>query len=171
MTLARITICLVVIIIAVPALHVNSSPARLRTEADLYRVKKIFLETQTNGDLSEMGMIEFRHLHPLFKEALSRYGFTLVDNPADADAVMYGGNTIGWVVLDGPPLDPPRYGFQFWLSCPKYKFTWLTEFNLNTRADEPERDRMAVEKAAHNLFSAWKKSAARAGIVVRDRLP
>ena len=170
MTVIRINACFA-ILVALLAGSLNSSRARSRTEPDVYHVKKIFLETQTNEDLSELGMASFRRLHPALKEALSAYGFVVVDSSADADAVMYGGNTSEWVVLDGPQLDPPKHGFQFWLASSKYKFKWLTEFNISSRATEPELGRKATQKAAHNLFDAWKKSAARAGIVVGDRIP
>jgi len=135
------------------------SPARSQTEPNLHHVKKIFLETQTNGDLGELGMAAFRKSHAALKEALSTYGFIVVDDRADADAVMYGGNTKEWVVLDGPQLDPPKHGFQFWVISSKYGFKWLTEFDLSTRAVEPELGRKAAAKAARNLFDAWKKSA------------
>jgi hypothetical protein len=146
-------------------------PARSQTEPNLHHVKKIFLETHTNGDLSEPGMAAFRNSHAALNEALSTYGFIVVDERADADAVMYGGNTKEWVVLDGPQLDPPKHGFQFWVVSSKYGFKWLTEFDLSTRAVEPELGQKATARAARNLFDAWKKSAARAGIRVGDRLP
>ena len=147
------------------------SVAAPRTEPNLYRVKKIFLETQTNEDLSDLGMAAFRKLQRSLKEALSTHGFVVVSVRADADAVMYGGNTSEWVVLDGPQLDQPKHGFQFWLASPKYGFKWLTEFDLTTRAVEPALGQKAAAKAARNLFDAWKKSAERVGIRVRDKLP
>jgi hypothetical protein len=116
-------------------------------------------------------MTEFCRLHPLLRDALLSFGFTVVDNSADGDAVMYGGNTIGWVVLDGPQLDPPRYGFQFWLLSSKYNLKWQTDFNINSRANDSKLQRKAMERAARNLFNAWKKSAQNAGIVVGDKLP
>jgi hypothetical protein len=149
----------------------NLVAAASRTEPDLYRVKKIFLETQTNEDVNELLLTAFRPMHPALKEALLTYGFVVVDDRADADAVMYGGHTKEWVVLDGPQLDPPKHGFQFWVASSKYEFKWLTEFDLSTRTAEPELGRKATAKAARNLFDAWKQSAARAGIRVGDRLP
>jgi hypothetical protein len=110
-------------------------------------------------------------MHPALKEALVTYGFAVVDDRSDADAVMYGGLTSEWVVLDGPVLDPPKHGFQFWLVSSKYNFKWRTEFDLSTRAVEPELGRKASAKAARNLFDAWKTSAAHAGIRAGDRLP
>lgn len=149
------------------------SNAAIDNEANLYRVRKIALEagTQANTDLSEHGMAVFADLRPDLKEALLGYGFTIVDNPTDADAVMYGGHTSDWVVLDGPPLDPPKYGYQFWLLSTKYNFRWHTQFNMSSRANESEVGRKAVQKAAQKLFKAWKKSATKAGIVVGEKLP
>ncbi|HKC64449.1 MAG TPA: hypothetical protein VKB86_12475 [Pyrinomonadaceae bacterium] len=95
----------------------------------------------------------------------------MVDNIADADAVMYGGNTSEWIVIDGPQPDPPKHGFQFWLSSSKYNFKWETEFNISSRAGEMEVGRKAVGKAVWNLFKAWKKSARKGGIIVGNRLP
>ncbi len=151
----------------------SSLNAKTSNEVNLHQVKKIFLETRTqsNGDLSDIGMAAFANLRPALKEALLGYGFTVVDNLADADAVMYGGNTFGWVAIDSPPIDPPKYGFQFWLSSSKYTFKWQTEFNIKSRGNESEVDRKAVQKAAQNLFQSWKRSAKKAGIVVGDRLP
>jgi hypothetical protein len=149
----------------------NVSQSRSVNEVNLHRVKKIFLETQKNDDMSEQGIAAFSGLHSVLKEALLSFGFTVVDNSADADAVMYGGNTIGWVVLDGPPMDPPKYGFQFWLTSSKYNVKWQTEFNISSRANASEVDRKAIQKAARNLFNSWKKSAKNAGIVVGDKLP
>jgi hypothetical protein len=151
----------------------DSLDAKTSDEVNLYRVRKIFLETRTqgNGDLSEQGMVAFASLRPDLKKALLGYGFTVVDDLAEADAVMYGGNTIGWVVLDGPPIDPPKYGFQFWLSSAKYNFKWQTEFNIRSRGNRSEVSHKAVQKAARNFFRAWKKSAKNMGIVVGDSLP
>jgi hypothetical protein len=134
-------------------------------------VRKIESGTQANGDLSDIGTAQFASLHSGLKKALLGYGFTIVDSLADADAVMYGGNTRGWIVLDGPPLDPPKYGFQFWLSSAKHNFKWQTEFDILSRASEPEVGSKAVEKAANNLFKDWKNSANNAGLAVRDKLP
>ena len=152
-----------------PTHSLNAKPSE---EVNLYRVRKIFLETRTqgNGDLSDTGMAAFANLRSVLKEELSGYGFMVVDNMADADAVMYGGNTFGWVVLDGPQLDPPKHGFQFWLSSSKYNFKWKTEFNIRSHSNESGINRKAVRKAAQNLFQAWKKSAKNAGIAVGDRL-
>ena len=108
-------------------------------------------------------------MHPFMREALTRYGFFIVDDRSEADAVLYGANTIGWVVLHGPQLDPPKYGFEFWLSSSKYNFKWKTKFDISTHADQSELDRKASEKAVHNLFSAWKRSAKHAGVVVGDK--
>jgi hypothetical protein len=148
-----------------------STGTRSGSEANLYRVRKIYLATQKNDDLSEQGIVAFISLRPALTEALSGYGFTVVVDPTEADAVMYGGNTIGWVVLDGPPMDPPKYGFQFWLTSAKHNFKWRTEFNISSHENESEVGRKAVMQATRNLFQAWKKSAKRAGILVGDRLP
>ena len=147
------------------------SAAGGRPEPNLYRVRKIFLETQTNEDVNQTLLTAFVPMHPALKEALLTYGFVVVDDRAEADAVMYGGLTSETVVADGPQLDPPHHGFQFCLASTKYSFKWLTEFTLSTRAVEPELGRKATAKAAHNLFAAWKKSAARAGLRVGDKLP
>lgn len=167
------TLLLIGGIFALSFLPAISQDAKTSDGVNLYRVRKIFLETRTqgNGDLSENGMAAFASLRPDLKTALSSYGFTVVDNAAEADAVMYGGNTIGWIVLDGPPLDSPKYGFQFWLSSSSYNFKWQTEFNIRSRGNESEISRKAVHKAALNLFREWKKSAKNAGIVVGDKLP
>ena len=167
----RIKRSAVLAIVALLAWPVNLVVAAPRTEPNLYRVKKIFLETQTNEEVNESLLSAFRRLHPALRQALLTYGFVVVDDRAEADAVMYGGNTKEWVVLDGPQLDPPKHGFQFWVASSKYGFKWLTEFDLSTRAVEPELGRKAAEKAARNLFDAWKTSAARAGIRVGNRLP
>ena len=137
----RIKVSSVVAILAMLTWPLGATLAAPRTEPNLYRVKKIFLETQTNEDLSDLGMTAFHRLHPALKQALSTYGFIVVDDRADADAIMYGGNTSEWVVVDGPQLDPPKHGFQFWLASSKYGFEWLTEFDLSTRAVEPELGR------------------------------
>lgn len=171
MTLIRIKADFVILLIASLAWPVNSLRAHSGIEADLHRVRKIFLETKPNGDLSEQGMAAFRRLHAVLTQALLGYGFTVVDSVADSDAMMYGGNTKEWVVLDGPQVDPPKHGFQFWLSSSKYNFKWQTEFDINSRADESELGRKAAQKAAGNLFKAWKRSATRAGVAVGDRLP
>lgn len=147
------------------------SAARSQPEPNLRHVKKIFLETQTNQDVNEALLTAFGRLHAALKEALLTYGFIVVEDRAEADAVMYGGLTSEWIVLDGPELDPPKHGFQFWVVSSRYGFKWLTEFDLSTRAVEAELGRKATAKAARNLFHAWKKSAARAGIRVGDRLP
>ena len=151
----------------------NEPLALPKTETSLYQVRRIFLAegTPANGDLSDIGMVHFANLRPALKRALLGYGFTVVGSVADADGVMYGGNTTNWIVLDGPPLDPPKYGFQFWLSSPKHSFKWHTQFDLNSRANESKVGDKAVEKAAKTLFNDWKKSAKKAGIAVRDKLP
>ena len=168
-----LAICVLILGVAGPG--VTGSRAQTNIDGKLYRVRKIFLETQstvaTNEDLSEGGMIESRSLHPFMRDALLKYGFVVVDNSTDADAVLYGANTIGWVVLDGPQLDPPKYGFEFWLCSAKYNFKWKTKFDITSHADKTELGRKATEKAVHNLFAAWKKSATRAGLVVGDKIP
>jgi hypothetical protein len=148
--------------------------AQPNVDANLYRVRKIFLETQntvvTKEDLSDGGMTESRSMHPPMRDALIRYGFVIVDDPADADAVFYGANTIGSVVLDGPQLDPPKYGFEFWLFSSKDNFKWKTKFDISTHASETEGARKATDRSVRNLFSAWKRSAKRAGLVVGDKV-
>jgi hypothetical protein len=154
-----------------PVWSADLSNAQSGNEATLYRVRKVFLGTQTNEDLSEQGIAALTLLQPALKEALQDYGFTVVDNESDADAVMYGGNTTGWIALHGPPIDPPRYGFEFWLSSSKYNFKWKTKFNISSRDDESVLGRKAVQRAARNLFGAWKKSAKNVGIIIGVKLP
>jgi hypothetical protein len=165
---------LLVLTLCFVALAARQVGAQTNVDGNLYRVHKIFLETQntavTREDLSERGMIESRSLDPFMREALTKYGFVVVNNAADADAVLYGANTGALVVLDGPQPDPPGYTYEFWLYSAKYSFKWKTKVDLSTHASETERGRKATQKAVHNLFSAWKKSASRAGVVVADRV-
>jgi hypothetical protein len=151
----------------------NAPLASPKSEPNLYQVTRIFLAegTQANGDLSDIGMAHFANLRPALKKALLGYHFAVVDSVAEADGVMYGGNTTNGLVLDGPPLDPPKYGFDFWLSSPKHSFKWHTQFDINSRSNESKVSEQAVEKAAKTLFNDWKKSAENAGIAVQDKLP
>ena len=99
------------------------------------------------------------------------FGFVVVDTESNADAVMEGGNEFEWITLDGPQPDPPKHGFRFRLASMKFGVTWQTEFDIASRAKELEVERKGAQKAAQNLFNAWKKSAKKAGINIRDRLP
>jgi hypothetical protein len=120
--------------------------------------------------MNEQAIAGLKRLHAVLKEALATVGFTVVDSLADADAVMDGDNG-EWITLDGPQPDPPKYSFHFWLTPSKQNVKWQTEFNISSRAKGSEVERRAMQKVAHNLFKAWKKSATKAGIAVGDKLP
>lgn len=154
-------------VIVWPGFYVSAAP----DEVNLHRVRKIFLQTERNFEMSEQAIARFERLHAALKEALTTFGFIVVNDLADADAVMHG-DTGEWVTLDdGPQPDPPKYSFHFWLTSSKQNAKWQTKFNLSSRAKESEVQRRAMQKVAHNLFKAWKKSATKAGIAVGDRLP
>lgn len=148
----------------------ESSVSAARDKVNLHRVRKIFLQTERNFEMNEQANAGLKRLHAALTATLATFGFTVVNNLADADAVM-DGDTGEWITLDGPQPDPPKYRFHFWLASSKQNVRWQTEFNISSRATESEVERRAMQKVAHNLFKAWKKSATKAGIAVGDRLP
>lgn len=144
--------------------------SRSGNDVRLHRVRKIFLRIETNYQTNEGAMSSLKRLPVVLKEALENLGFAIVDDLAEADAVM-DVDTEEWVSLDGPQPEPPKYRFRFRLSSSKYRVKWQTEFNIRSDADESEVENKATQKLAQNLFKAWKKSATMAGIIVRDKIP
>jgi hypothetical protein len=140
------------------------------SDVNVYRVKRIFLQTERDYELNAQGAAALTRLHSHLRKALLNLGFVVVESAADSDAVM-DGDAGEWVTLDGPQPDPPKYSYQFWLRSSKHEVNWRTKFNVASRAPQEEVERKAMEKVAHNLFNSWKKSAAKAGIVVGDKLP
>ena len=137
---------------------------------DLYRVRKIYLQTQGEYELSDWGKVAVQRWYSILRPALSNYGFEIVDRPSDADAIM-DGEVDPWVTLDGPQPDPPRYSVHFRLTSVRHGATWKISFDIRSRAPYTEVEQRGIERVTHELFTAWKKSAMKAGIRVGNRLP
>ncbi len=156
--------------IAIGVIAWPSRSASSTNDANLYRVGRIFLQTERDYELNAQGAAALARLHSHLKDALANLGFIVVDKAADSDAVM-DGDTGEWVTLDGPQPDPPKYSYHFWLRSSKHAVDWRTKCDIASRAPQAEVERMAMEGVARNLFNSWNKSATKAGLVVGDKLP
>jgi hypothetical protein len=141
------------------------SHAQASATANLHRVKSVFLERVLASP--QVG----ERLIAAVTDALVSHGFVVVEKRPEADATVRV-DISQWVTLDGPQPDPPRFTFRGELVSTALQVQWRTEFDINSRADEREVSRMAMQRLVENLFNAWSKSASEAGIrVVGRRVP
>src|SRR5215510_2655800 len=138
-------------------------------DSNLHRVRTIFLEEKRNDEMNQETLADLKRLNSVLKDALVNIGFMVVENVADADAVLAGDKT-QWIILDGPQPDPPKYHFHYVLVSTRINVKWQTDFDVASRA-QLEVEGKGMQKVAQNLFRAWKQSAKKAGIRVGDRLP
>lgn len=132
-------------------------------------VKKIYVAEEKEYVLSETGAVKESRLISNLRRELTRVGFVVVDDPANADAVLKG--EFGWnAVLDGPQPDPPEYFYEYQLLGAGNVRLWRSKFTLKSRLDESQVDQNAAAKIANKLLNEWLKSAKRAGLNVGIRV-
>jgi hypothetical protein len=134
---------------------------------DLYRIRKIFIHSQRGFETDPSA-----HLEPLMKQALETYGFVVVTDAADADALLDGqlGGVICFDCYDQPPSDKQGFSYSYTLKSQTGSVVWQTELDVRSRS-KLDADRIGLQKVARNLFAAWKKTATKAGITVGNKLP
>jgi hypothetical protein len=106
------------------------------------------------------------------KQTLETYGFVVVTDAADADALLDGevGASICFDCLDRTPSDKQEFSYTYTLKSQTGSLVWQTEINARARS-KLDADRIGLQKVARSLFVAWKKTATKAGITVGDKLP
>jgi hypothetical protein len=119
---------------------------------NLYDVRKIYIDGMGKSDDSE----RFRLL---LRENLSGKGFTIVDNPDDADALLSG--SLATQLEEGTT----RARASVYLKSQSGATLWKGNFGERlTFGKYRDRIKLRAEDVADGLHGAWKKSAKEAGI-------
>jgi hypothetical protein len=130
----------------------SEKPAPKTGVKNLYEVRKIYIDEMGKSDDSE----RFRLL---LREKLSDKGFTIVESPDDADAILKG--TLATQLSQGTT----KARASVYLKSQSGAALWNDDFGVRF-AFGPHRDsiKLRAEDVANGLHGAWKKSAKAAGI-------
>ena len=88
---------------------------------------------------------------------LVKAGFTVVDTPDTADAILTGSKS-ETLVVDAPPPDPPEIHFTYELARGP-SVIWTTTFTVRSRSSETALNAEAARRCAERLLKAWRNSA------------
>ena len=150
------------LILTLAARDTRSAPTSPSDESvGLHSVKKISLSRVYVPETNPEGVAQQERLITYFKDELARVGFSVVDDPSEADAVL-SGQFGGWIVFDGPSYDPPKYFYEYELTQNGAR-VWKTSVNVRSKA-VIEADRKGVRKVVLRLCRDWDKAARKSGV-------
>jgi len=137
-----------------PTISPNKPPERSGGK-NLYEVRKIFIDEMGKSDDAE----RFRLL---LGEKLSEKGFTIVEKPDDADAILKG--ALATQLAQGTT----RARVSVYLKSITGQSLWNEDYGVRF-VFGPHRDsiKLRAEDVANGLQDAWKKSAKAAGITTK----
>jgi hypothetical protein len=121
----------------------------------LYLVKKTYV--------GEIKSFTADVLEQYLKQELASRGFAVVDDPADADAILTGSVRI-ILVLDGEPGDERPDTLRFKLETTSGEVIWKMELKVYTKWDKERDARFHAAKIVERIESDRKKSAKKAGV-------
>lgn len=141
-------------------------PAAAATLSNLYKVKKVYIGKQENLPQDVDSGVR---LDRIIRAELGNYGFVVVDDRSKADAVLFG------LVEESGPVrgrvpDPPKYTYAYRLEAAAGGVIWSMKLAVSNRS-KAVADQRGLEKIAAGLFKEWKRTAARAGIKVGNKIP
>jgi hypothetical protein len=162
-----------------------SSLALPQKSDKLHFVKKIYvgergfyMENQDEAGLKLIrdAIARERQMNSYLEQELVNAGFKVVKDKGQADALLRGTQGIT-VVVDGPPLNPPKHDYEYHLTPPNVESLvetkdelWKTNVSVRSKLELSEVDRMAALKIVEKLVKAWLKSAKKAGINTGNKI-
>ena len=130
--------------------------------ANLHRVTHVVLDVVTMGQRTPYSVEHRARRLGVLAEAFVRRGFVVIDNARDADAA-FSANLDSVIVLDAPR--GPRYYFSFELTSASLGLTWEATFDTLNYWAPSQAEEQGIAQGVDRLFSDWKKSAVRAGVM------
>jgi hypothetical protein len=137
-----------------------------KTSSDLHKVKKIYIAEQKNLPPDVDSGVR---LDRIMRKELAKYGFVVVDDRGKADAVLFG-QVEEAAAINGRVPDPPKYLYEYRLETNANAVLWTMTLFASNRS-KAVADQRGLQQIAAGLFKEWKKSAARAGIRVGNKVP
>jgi hypothetical protein len=134
------------------SINAPNKPALKPGVKNLYEVQKIYVDEMGKSDDSDRFRI-------LVREKLAGKGFSMVDTPEDADAILKG--TLATQLSQGTT----KARASVYLKSQGGATLWSDDFGVRF-VFGPHRDsiKLRAEDVADGLHGAWKKSAKQAGI-------
>ena len=150
-TFARLS-CFVVYI-ALACIPVDATP---RSVNESNPVRKIYIAKAEPFENREPFISRWKRFNSYLKQELTRFGFIVVDEKANADAIL-SGNFGEEVMVDGPQANPPKLYYDFELILPTNEKVWRIEFDVRSRSGVLA-DEKAARKIAEEMSTAWQES-------------
>lgn len=122
----------------------------------LHHIKTIYIEPILN-------IAEQKSVVPFLKKELTNFGFAIVDQKSEADAILIV-VVQDEVVLDGDGSIPDKSIYRVELALPTKGKVWDAKVKFTRQPIIVEENQHAARKIAEKLANDWKKSAKRAGI-------
>jgi hypothetical protein len=132
---------------------VGSPICAAQTENALPRVKKIFVESFPSATRELQVASVAREL--------TKYGFTVVDDRSQADAILTGEGQAE-IVLDGDGSVPDKSIFTYSLSLPDKTLVWKRRVKFVSKSNLADDYDYAAKKIAEQLYKDREKSIRKA---------
>ncbi len=126
------------------------------TRGKFIQVKQIYIEDD-NSDTSKE-----KSITPFLQTEIAKQGFIVVDNKANADAILSGEVSVQ-ITLDGDSRNPPDkaiYRYKLFLS--NGELLWKTTVRFVSKSGWTENNKLGAQKIAEKLLTDWQKEIKRA---------
>ncbi len=144
-------IILLVLSFACPETSYLSTSFLDDTRDKLYLVRRIFIEETSNRE-------QISRIEPFLKRELQRWGFVIVEDQTEADAILTGGLELE-VIVHGDGSVPDKAIYKYELRLTNNELVWKGKVKFPAPGEIAEENRYAAEKIAGKIAREWRSSA------------